>query len=214
MLPENTSHSNVPLLLLLLLLRILRPNSTKVHHSLWRLQHKSCENAELAVLTVDNKIGKAYHPLSWHRHPWRLGSSHWLVGNHKHLLDKISQISGGTQKRATSHHLARPCSYNWCPACNWRRWTGGWWCRRWGSLIIQNMWKCSINCYKDQNLLALVATLLTTADNPHLKIGSQRPIEGLVLLNIVRGFPHRLQHWRDRFHQQGPDILGCYLLNT
>jgi len=45
-LPKNTSHSNVPLLLLLLL-RIWRSNASKIHHSLRRLQHKSCENNEL-----------------------------------------------------------------------------------------------------------------------------------------------------------------------
>jgi len=131
MLPKNTSHSNVSLLLLLLL-RILRSNSTKIHHSLGR------------------------HSLSWHRHSWRLCSSHWLVGHHK--------------------HLAWSCSYNWGPACDWRCWTRGRWRRRGGSL------------------LTLVATLLATADNSHLKIGPQRSIEGLVLLNVVRGLPHRLQH--------------------
>ena len=29
------------------------------------------------------------HSLGGYRHPWSLGSSHWLVGHHKHLLDMI-----------------------------------------------------------------------------------------------------------------------------
>ena len=64
------------------------------------------------------------------------------------------------------------------------------------------------------NLLALVPALLPTANDSHLKIGPQRSIERLVLLDVVRRLPHRLQHWRDRLHQQGPDILGCDLLHT
>ena len=64
-------------------------------------------------------------------------------------------------------------------------------------ILVNIMCKCSISNLKiktENNLLALVATLLATADNSHLKIGPQRSIEGLVLLNVVRRLPHRLQH--------------------
>ena len=62
-------------------------------------------------------------------------------------------------------------------------------CQWWRSVELMN------------NLLALVPTLLSAADNSHLKIGPQRSIQGLVLLNVVRWLPHRFQHRRDWLHQ-------------
>ena len=48
------------------------------------------------------------HPLSWHRHSWRLCSSHWLVGHHKYLLDKKCARFQETVKKEQGHGITWP----------------------------------------------------------------------------------------------------------
>ena len=52
-------------------------------------------------LKTDNIISAkadTYHPLSGHRHSWGLGSPHWLVGHHKHLLHMIDMLENIFQR--------------------------------------------------------------------------------------------------------------------
>ena len=63
-------------------------------------------------------------------------------------------------------------------------------------------------------LLILIATLLPATNNPHLKVWPEGPVQGLILLNIVRRLSHRLQNGGHRLDQQCSDVLGRDLLNA
>ena len=156
------------------------------------------------------------HSLGGHRHPWGLGSPHWLVGHHKHLLTRYSE--NVFQRNIASKTPSKPWTITWpgpAPTIGALLAIGGAGPGVGGAVEGGACHRVShITQHILTNLLALVPALLPTANDSHLKIGPQRSIERLVLLDVVRRLPHRLQHWRDRLHQQGPDVLGCNLLHT
>ena len=60
-----------------------------------------------------DKKGDAYtdHSLCGHRHPWGLGSPHWLVGHHKHLLTRYSE--NVFQRNIASKTPSKPWTITW-----------------------------------------------------------------------------------------------------